>query len=709
MSSALNWPLGDYLIVREIDRGQFGTVYEATHAARPPVALKLIPLDGPDSAEKVAAERQGATLQQRFSRAYAHLVPEVFEHQPLGAYYAVAMELVRGEPLTTQIARAPIPAGRAARIAVAIATFLEKAHQFKTEIEGLPEIIVHGDLKPAHVLLIPDGTIRVLDFGIAKALAARKPVTTNRWGSIDYASPERLESGQVNEHADFWSLGVILFEMAGGYRPYRQYEGSPSRLESAIRRQEPRAPLPPDVDPVMAAIIDKLLSPQPERRYGSASAIAADLTALIAGGSTVAAAERARASQQTMRLPSITAPSPSAAAILASPGVTPSPAEPTPSRTSVPTEPMPRPPLTVPPPLPKAALSQKPPSPGTLSSATLSQAALPHAKGTLASWTPPAGMVPPETTPSRAPARPVTSSRRRLRALVFNIVKLMAAVVLVSTVAAEGAGLVQAQRLREEVPSLEASDVAAARAGFRRIRAQTPLGLGTMRVRGPLRDRMIELANRTILEFRTDAPALARAQWEETLDCLDLAREVAPRDITVAGKQRYVQGRLAWMRARTRANVDEAIRLLRDSARLDPASPDPYLGLATIFAYSTHDLPALTEAIGEAEKRGYRPGRRERAELGDVHKVLADRARARARTMAGVERAEQMQAAAAYYAKCVEYFDGLHIGESESSIGVCRSRLRDVAAALERMAPPEADTADQPSSPELPDATTVIQ
>src|SRR4029078_6638431 len=87
--------------------------------------------------------------------------------------------------------------------------------------------------------------IRVLDFGIAKALAARTLVTTNKWGSVQYASPERLASdGQVNEHADFWSLGVMLFEMLAGSRPYRSYEHNPALLDRAIRQQAERDTLP---------------------------------------------------------------------------------------------------------------------------------------------------------------------------------------------------------------------------------------------------------------------------------------------------------------------------------------------------------------------------------------------------------------------------------------------------------------------------------
>jgi hypothetical protein len=158
-------------------------------------------------------------------------------------------------------------------------------------------------LKPAHILLLADGSIRVLDFGIAKALAVQKPATTNCWASVDYASPERLESGRVNEQVDFWSLGVILFEMLAGVRPYRDYEHSRSQLETAIRRQEPRLRLPRNVDPGLAAIVDKLLAPQIERRYRSAKQIGQDLEAFLNGGPVVALAEAARAAQATMRVP----------------------------------------------------------------------------------------------------------------------------------------------------------------------------------------------------------------------------------------------------------------------------------------------------------------------------------------------------------------------------------------------------------------------
>jgi serine/threonine protein kinase len=304
MITALNWTLGPYRIAREIGRGQFGTVYEATDASGRQIALKLVPIEGADGDEKVAAERQGAALQQRFSRTSNRLVPEVLDHQRIDPYYAIAMELVRGEPLTAVIKAGPLHDRRAGTVALAISRFLALAHEFTTDIDDHSEtLIVHGDLKPAHILLPADGSIRVLDFGIAKALAVQKPATTNYWASVDYASPERLESGRVNEQVDFWSLGVILFEMLSGVRPYRDYEHSRSRLETAIRRQERRLRLPQNVDPGLAAIVDKLLAPQLERRYQSAKEIGQDLQAFLNGGPVVALAEATRADQATIRVP----------------------------------------------------------------------------------------------------------------------------------------------------------------------------------------------------------------------------------------------------------------------------------------------------------------------------------------------------------------------------------------------------------------------
>jgi hypothetical protein len=537
-------------------------------------------------------------------------------------FYAIAMELVHGQPLTDVIAAGPLPPARAARIALAICRFLAAAHRFETDVEGVHyALIVHGDLKPDHVLLLENDDIRVLDFGIAKALAERTLVTTNKWGSIQYASPERLQSeGHVNEHADFWSLGVMLFEMVAGYRPYLRYEHNASRLDAAIRRQETPEPLPPDADPVLVAIIRKLLAPQLERRYTSADLIVRDLEAYLAGTPTFAATDVAHASVATVRVPTVVPPIPVVA------GPAPSP--------SIPTEPLPRPHPSI---------------------ATEAIAA--------------------------PPARPV-KKRSRLRTLARYAVIF----VLFTMAMRECAGLASADRLRSRIEEIEADQVAEIRSAYRRI-PEGPLGIGVGQVRAPLRDRMVALADRAILDFRTGSATVSEVQWQQARDCLTFAQELSSRS-EIRAKRAYIDAHLVRIAARDRAGFEDAVRGFLESARLDPEAPDPYLGLARTYAYSLREVEPLIDAIREAEQRGYQPGPREQAQIGDAYRFRADRSRAAAASLDGNERTEQLAGAAKDYGQCIAHFEGLNFFDSENNLRTCRRRL---AAIVEELHRPEAD------------------
>ncbi len=557
------------------------------------------------------------------------------------------------------MATGPLSSRRAAEVALSIAQFLEKSHQFETEIEGQHYgLIVHADLKPDHILLIEDGSIRVLDFGIAKALAARTLVTTNKWGSIQYASPERLQSdGHVNEHVDFWSLGVMVFEMIAGFRPNRAYEHNASLLDRAIRKQEARELLPPQTEPAFAAIVYKLLAPQPERRYQTAGAIAADLDAFLRGEPTAAGLEHAHASQETVRLDQ-SSPNPVIVPTLAGDSrlVTPKPsgeggpAAPKPVGEggplvpqSVPTEPLPR---------------TQEASPVAAASAVAVEA-------------------PPTEVPAAA-AVPALTRRRTIRFLVLLFFMVI--------VASEALAFIRAERLRVQVPKLDFSDLPGARAEWKRL-SSTPIGLGSARVRQALKGRLTQLADRAIYEYQADAPAVAQAQWEQALRSLDFAIEVAPSSDIVAGKRAYVRGQLS--RIANSKRPDEAIRFFRESARLTPAAPDAYLGLATIYAYPPHlDAAAFAQAIRDAELRGYMPGRRVRLWSGDLHMALGERARAEARALKGPERIEQLERAAAAYGKCIEQFDGLHLFNSDANLRTCRRRLAEITVQLPPPPPP---------------------
>ena len=629
----LGWELGDYSILRTVDSGKFGIVYWAQH--RPTgrqAALKLIPLEGADSEEKVAAERHGAMLQQQFSRTHKNMVPEIFEHQPIAMFYAIAMELVHGQPLSDVISAGPLPSVRAAKIALAICRFLAAAHRFETDVEGVHyALIVHGDLKPDHVLLLENDEIRVLDFGIAKALAERTLVTTNKWGSIQYASPERLQSeGHVNEHADFWSLGVMLFEMVAGYRPYCRYEHNASRLDAAIRRQEAPEPLPADADPVLVAIIRKLLATQIERRYTSADLIVKDLEAYLAGTPTLAATDVAHANVATVRV----APS----------GIPPIP-------------------IPIIPPIPTVA--------GPAPSQSVPTEALPRTQPTIATE----AIAPPITPSGAKPAKKRSRFRRLARYFVIFF--------LLSMVMRECVGLARADRLGERIDAIEADEVQQIRSQYRRLAETGPFGLGAGQVRAPLRDRMVALADRPILEFRTESPSISEVEWERARDCIAFAQELSSRS-ALAAKRAYIDAHLARLAASDRPGFEEAVRRFRESARLDTSSPDPYLGLARIYAYSLREVEPLIEAIKEAEQRGYQPGPREQAQIGDAYRFRADRTRAAAASLDGDERIEQLASAVEDYGQCIAYFEGLNFFDSETNLRTCRRRMTAIVEELHR-------------------------
>jgi serine/threonine-protein kinase len=183
--------VGPYEIVREIGRGGMAAVFLAddTRHGRQ-VALKLVPISlDREGQEILEAERWGARLQERLADACG-MVPRVYEEGDQPPYYFIAMEYVQGENLSDFIARGPASAADATRIASALCRFLDTAHRFKTTIDGREFwSLVHGDLKPRNVRLAEGGDIKILDFGIAKALSLSRKVTRNDFGSMPYLSP----------------------------------------------------------------------------------------------------------------------------------------------------------------------------------------------------------------------------------------------------------------------------------------------------------------------------------------------------------------------------------------------------------------------------------------------------------------------------------------------------------------------------------------
>jgi len=295
--------LGPYEIVEEIGRGGMAAVFLATDSRTSRrVALKLVPTGSDREAREILdAEQWGARLQEQFCRVSRH-VPTVYEHGIASGYFYLAMEYLQGRNLSDIISGGALRPAYATDIAMQLCDFLEAAHDFEAEIDGRKlRSLLHGDLKPRNIRVIPGGGdgdggvdhdvdhdvdhVKVLDFGIAKALSLSRKVTHNDFGSVAYLSPERLESGEIDPHADFWAVGVLLYEMVSGVAPFRAPDTR--RLEQRIRSRRIE-PLDGNCPAALQAVVAKLLAPTPAERYDSARAIRADLAHVVAGTQTQA-------------------------------------------------------------------------------------------------------------------------------------------------------------------------------------------------------------------------------------------------------------------------------------------------------------------------------------------------------------------------------------------------------------------------------------
>ena len=281
--------LGPYEIVREIGRGGMAMVFLArdTRTGKE-VALKLVP-HGTDreAREILEAEQWGAELQRQFSEISKH-VPAVHEHRlDESGYFLVAMEYLDGENLSEVISRGPLRPDQAVSVAMELCAFLECAHRFEATISDRKlRSLVHGDLKPRNVRMTSDGQVKVLDFGIAKALSLSRKVTRNDFGTMPYLSPERLDTGEVNELTDLWAVGVMLYEMVRGTAPF--WAQDTRRLEQLILARCPPPPLGDGCPVGLQAIVAKLLAPTPGERYDNAKNVRDDLERLKAGKQTQA-------------------------------------------------------------------------------------------------------------------------------------------------------------------------------------------------------------------------------------------------------------------------------------------------------------------------------------------------------------------------------------------------------------------------------------
>jgi serine/threonine protein kinase len=293
--------IGKYELRQKLGRGGMADVYLAQDTEMgTTVALKVIEhSDDADTRDAIEAERRGADLQRCLAAIDARVV-RMHETGDADGYFFVSMEYVDGQDLAELMRRGRLAPEFACDVAIAVARTLENAHEMQIAIGGKDcQGIVHGDIKPKNIRIDGRGEVRVLDFGIAKALSLSRRLTRNEFGSVPYASPERLESGDVNALSDLWSLAVMLYEMVTGLQPYQA--DSTERLERMIRSRIPAPPAPDPCPDALRRILMKAMAPEPEARYQTAKEMADELIAYRLGAPVKAESEDLDATRRTFR------------------------------------------------------------------------------------------------------------------------------------------------------------------------------------------------------------------------------------------------------------------------------------------------------------------------------------------------------------------------------------------------------------------------
>ena len=265
-----------FRVIEPLARGGMGIVYRAedTRLGRA-VALKF-PLTV-DQLDRRAKERFVHEAQLAGALDHPNLCAIYEAGETEDGHLFHAMPLYAGETLKAKLARdGALPIADALGIAKQIAHGLSAAHGAG---------IVHRDLKPANVMCLPDGTVKILDFGLARAKDLSLTASRTALGTVSYMAPEQILGRSLDGRADLWALGVVLYEMLTGARPFAGEEAMSVAHAIVHTEPVPASSLRTDIPVEVEGVVRTLLSKDPPRRYSSAEDVATALAVIQVGRS----------------------------------------------------------------------------------------------------------------------------------------------------------------------------------------------------------------------------------------------------------------------------------------------------------------------------------------------------------------------------------------------------------------------------------------
>jgi serine/threonine protein kinase/Tfp pilus assembly protein PilF len=257
-----------YEILEKLGAGGMGTVYKARDLKlERTVALKFLPPDltrDPEAKLRLLREARTASALQHRNICVVYDVDETDDGRMF-----ISMECIEGQTLNKRLAGDPLVVPEVLNIATQLVSGLAVAHETG---------IVHRDLKPANVMLMRDGTVKILDFGLAQSkTGVHLSTPALLLGTAAYMSPEQARGEQVDHRTDIWSVGIMLYEMVTGRHPFRSEYEQATLYAIIHERHAAVRSLRPDLPAALGKIIDRCLEKSPEKRFPHAGALLEDL------------------------------------------------------------------------------------------------------------------------------------------------------------------------------------------------------------------------------------------------------------------------------------------------------------------------------------------------------------------------------------------------------------------------------------------------